>query len=108
MKTDIKENWVAALESDKYKQAKGSLRSPDDRFCCLGVLCDIIDPEVWERHYGDTPAGGWWSYNANTSALNKGLLSKIDMDPRDQWKLIEKNDQGDSFRQIAQWIRDHL
>ena len=32
--------WVAALRSGKYKQGKGAL-STEDRFCCLGVACEI-------------------------------------------------------------------
>lgn len=34
------EAWVAALRSGEYKQAQGQLRD-GDRFCCLGVLCDL-------------------------------------------------------------------
>lgn len=108
MNTEIKENWVAALENDKYKQATGSLRTPEDRFCCLGVLCDIVDPEGWERRYGNAPGGGWWTYNSNASALTKGMLLQIDMDESFQWMLIEKNDHGDSFKKIAVWIRENL
>lgn len=34
------EKWVEALRSGEYKQGKNRLRSNDDEFCCLGVLCD--------------------------------------------------------------------
>lgn len=37
----IKKRWVAALRSRKYKQGKGYLKS-DDKYCCLGVLCDLF------------------------------------------------------------------
>ena len=42
--------WVAALRSGKYKQGRNYLRSKDNKFCCLGVLCElavedkVIDP----------------------------------------------------------------
>ena len=32
--------FIAALRSGKYKQGKGRLRQ-DNRFCCLGVACDV-------------------------------------------------------------------
>lgn len=44
MKPEIKEKWLAALKSGKYKQGKHALcRTNDDEksFCCLGVLCDL-------------------------------------------------------------------
>jgi hypothetical protein len=38
---DVKKAWLAALRSGEYQQGKGVLRSENDRFCCLGVLCDL-------------------------------------------------------------------
>lgn len=32
--------WIAALRSGDYKQAKGALRRGDS-FCCLGVACEV-------------------------------------------------------------------
>lgn len=40
-------DWVAALRSGKYKQGVGGLRR-DDRFCCLGVLCEIAEVPSFE------------------------------------------------------------
>lgn len=39
--------WVPALRSGKYTQGTGSLRDANDNFCCLGVLCDRVNPEGW-------------------------------------------------------------
>lgn len=36
--------WIAALRSGKYKQGRKTLVS-GDRYCCLGVLCDIAKKE---------------------------------------------------------------
>lgn len=45
MKETIKNRWVKALKSGKYKQVKGTLKGvrPDGEvgYCCLGVLCDL-------------------------------------------------------------------
>lgn len=40
MNQEIKRQWLEDLRSGKFKQGKKSLRSGDDKFCCLGVLCD--------------------------------------------------------------------
>src|ERR1700728_845952 len=40
----IRKQWVAALRSGQYKQGIGALVTLGDkydRFCCLGVLCDM-------------------------------------------------------------------
>ena len=45
MNPEVKTKWLEALRSGKYKQGTGKLRSTDDTFCCLGVLCDIAEQE---------------------------------------------------------------
>lgn len=40
--------WLTALRSGEYEQATGLLcETDDDSMCCLGVLCDVIDPDRW-------------------------------------------------------------
>jgi hypothetical protein len=49
MNPEIKALWVAALRGGKYKQGKNKLRSSDNEFCCLGVLCNLhaqAHPEI--------------------------------------------------------------
>tara|TARA_R110000868_G_scaffold114821_1_gene307258 strand:+ start:15406 stop:15807 length:402 start_codon:yes stop_codon:yes gene_type:complete len=41
MNKEIKKQWIAALTSGKYKQGRGQLRSENNKFCCLGVLCNL-------------------------------------------------------------------
>lgn len=48
MKPEIKSLWVAALRSGKYEQGKGMLAAQDSpaepvQYCCLGVLCDVME-----------------------------------------------------------------
>ena len=40
MKPEIKQAWVEALRSGEYTQGLQQLTA-NNRFCCLGVLCDI-------------------------------------------------------------------
>ena len=46
---DNAKRWIAALRSGEYAQGKGYLRTHDDTFCCLGVLCDVVDPSKWKE-----------------------------------------------------------
>ena len=42
----IQTKWLEALESGKYKQGMGRLRcSGDNKYCCLGVLCEVAGLE---------------------------------------------------------------
>lgn len=59
MKRDIKFRWVEALRSGRYQQGRIRLHFREggkDRFCCLGVLCDlavqdkVIDEPSFSRH----------------------------------------------------------
>lgn len=52
--------WVAALRSGDYDQGAGCLKDPrQQRYCCLGVLCNVYEKETkqWlpktERGYYD-------------------------------------------------------
>jgi|SRR5688500_2127325 len=33
--------WVAALRSGEYEQGHGALHDHNDKFCCLGVACEV-------------------------------------------------------------------
>lgn len=46
----LRQRWIEALRSGKYKQGKHALRrvyAGSDEFCCLGVLCDVAHPDAW-------------------------------------------------------------
>jgi hypothetical protein len=59
MKAELKQKWLEALRSGKYKQGQAVLRTSADRFCCLGVLCDIVDPSGWgDVRVVETSLGG--------------------------------------------------
>lgn len=52
MNPEIKKQWVDALKSGEYKQGKGMLLSPSDKYCCLGVLCDLhskVTNTSWQK-----------------------------------------------------------
>ena len=45
MKKEIKEKWINALRSEEYKKGSYALKNTD-KYCCLGVLCDLVKDEV--------------------------------------------------------------
>lgn len=68
MKKAVMKKWVAALRSGKYKRGSGWLRkrlNGQDRFCCLGVLCDISKKAKWVD-------GGGEHYFASAQASDHG------------------------------------
>jgi len=46
---DAIQMWVDALRKGGYEQGKGFLRTEDDKYCCLGVACDIYPDRVWDK-----------------------------------------------------------
>lgn len=99
---EIKAQWLAALRSWKYEQGESCLRSRDDRFCCLGVLADILFPENWSKDDSDYylsgfPGSVYWAY------LPENIL-----DTDIQGVLTLMNDGGDTFNMIADWIERNL
>jgi hypothetical protein len=50
MNKEIKEKWINALRSGKYEQGKSQLRSLSNKFCCLGVLCDLYKDELKDEN----------------------------------------------------------
>lgn len=74
--------WSEALVSGKYKQGDMELRTIDDKYCCLGVLCDILPDVEWQKdgktylaHFpsGELEGGGFNSPDAEAVGLDKTL-----------------------------------
>jgi hypothetical protein len=79
MKQEIKQKWVKALRSGKYKQGEGRLKQKDT-FCCLGVLCDLYRKETgepWEKdEYGSETMLNEESFLPPTVKRWAGIRSK--------------------------------
>ena len=109
------DKWIAALESDEYTQGTQYLRSKYNKFCCLGVLCDLAvkdglleEPTLnLDRYiYGSDAA-----YNMVPESLAKELNMSVsgyygDNYHTDNMCLWRDNDLNHkSFKEIAQIIR---
>ena len=103
MKNDIKAKWLEALRSGRYEQGTGRLRNYRNQFCCLGVLCDVLDNSKWST-FCSAPV-----YGDMVSGLSSDLLDRVGISEGAQDALIRQNDSvGASFKEIADWIEQNL
>lgn len=115
MDKDVKEDWLDALRSGEYDQTQGVLENKYGN-CCLGVLCDILDDV--ERFKSD---GGVFFKDVSlekdsvsefdtTCSVNLpgSIEARINLCYQDTIPLIEMNDRGATFEQIADYIEAKL
>jgi hypothetical protein len=102
MTPELKQKWIDALRSGKYQQGRSALRTKDDRFCCLGVLCDIVDPSGWEP-----PAAGIYAHLGHSGLPDSKFLGDVcGLYAGAAADLSKMNDSGYTFERIADNIRD--
>ncbi len=46
MNPEIKQKWIERLRSGKYQQGVGTLKCDRDKYCCLGILCEMYKEET--------------------------------------------------------------
>lgn len=108
MDPEVKQAWIAALRSGKYKQARYKLKARNGAMCCLGVLADLQGKEwVWDatdQEYVDFDG---------TSDVRE--IQKAGVKPVAARQLAEMNDGAPgiggkrySFPEIADWIEKNL
>jgi len=107
MKTEIKKKWVDALRSGDYTQGKEVLRSKDDEFCCLGVLCDIVDPSRWVFARGSAD-DDCYGYEGCYTILPIDIARGTGISDEHKGTLIDMNDTGVPFSEIADYIEQEL
>lgn len=114
---EARQNWVEALRSGEYEQGKAVLRTGDNRYCCLGVACDLLrklegighwdtstldfvvssreNGGVFEKRSGSLPlvACKWLGGVSHCGRLNDGSNY-----------LDALNDEGKTFSEIANLI----
>lgn len=101
MNSQIKAEWTAALRSGNYCQGHHFMYA-DGRFCCLGVLCDVVDNTKWKT------VNGVNYYDGNPYDLTVDMLKKIGLSDTMMSNLVGLNDDdGWDFDQIANYIEDN-
>jgi hypothetical protein len=110
MNPQIKQKWVSALRSGEYQQGQYCLRT-EDKFCCLGVLCDLYGKEnnvEWDLVNDD---GNYeFSYHSERLPLFVVGWAGVGNDNPEicETSLAELNDTGSTFNEIADLIEEHL
>jgi len=107
--------WVKALRSRKFKQGTKTLKrhvgNGKFEYCCLGVLA-AIDPDA-------EAVPEYWDRKNTIFFVDKDKIGEDDFNPsglyrygltdEQQRELIRMNDdEGKSFRVIANWIEQNL
>jgi hypothetical protein len=115
MKQELKEKWIAALRSGKYKQGQGLLRSANDRYCCLGVLCEVAGVPAKQVSYEDArwrgipqDQMGCYDYDNECGFLSSRLRVNLGVDPDVAYQLATMNDAGESFKSLAKYIENRV
>lgn len=106
MDPTVKARWLEALRSGRYRQGLGALRPSSTRFCCLGVLCDILEPEGWRQSSNMDFKHLEFNFMPGQSTYGKAGMTGDEMGDMDT--LSRMNDEGQSFEQIARWIEENL
>lgn len=103
MRPDVRTKWLEALRGGGYAQGRGQLRGKDDSYCCIGVLCDVLDPEGWKPEPNLWTWRGTFGFIRHQNAMEIGLPHEIES------RLIHMNDKDKlSFAQIADYIEATL
>jgi hypothetical protein len=104
MKTKWKKLWVRALRGGKYKQGQSCLRDNTNNTCCLGVLCDLVDPKGWSV----SDDSYYYEYLGDDSFAPDILLKKVGLSREEMSTLASLNDNRKSFQTIADYIEKNL
>jgi hypothetical protein len=101
MNAELKQKWVEALRSGKYPQGINYLRT-DQGYCCLGVLCDVIDGSKWQKGVGNL-----WTHGTKLKFLAEDEAARMQI-RRYTGDLMDMNDRGQPFDKIADFIDQNI
>ena len=115
MDAAVKKKWLEGLRSGDYKQTAGALRENETggemRYCCLGVLCDVLGEREWTPQGSSAFAYGRHT-ESNTWALGSVptvIRDRIGLSKEEETELIDMNDSDyKTFLEIADWIEENL
>ena len=102
----FKEKWLIALRSGEYEQCKGALYD-NGKFCCIGVECHLHGVSIKAMKKNAKTGGTNMSFDKIPKYMNM-LVDYKRLSTSPQQILIEMNDGGKFFKQIANWIERNL
>lgn len=100
----VKRKWLKALRSGEYQQGTRRLVSiSQETYCCLGVLaCEMVPEFIRKKNSYEMAIDG------NYGTIPDDLATLWELTREEQGALTIKNDNGYSFREIADWIEENL
>jgi len=116
----IKKVWLKALRSGEYKQTEAFLcvekKEGEPEFCCLGVLCEEVGDGEWRFKKGNKNEclPPHWTYSDPGRKISfasfppPALMRRVGLDIRHAQELTNRNDEGWSFEEIADYIEENL
>lgn len=106
MKPEWKQKWIEALRSKKYVQGRGRLRTTSNRFCCLGVLCDLVNPYGWTLN---PDYEKYYEFYGRGAYAPESVLDVTGLTTAAQIRLACMNDhEYYTFDMISDWIEANL
>lgn len=109
MKRSIARAWAKALESGEYKQVKGALRK-GDKFCCLGVLCNLHAQEHPELAAQQKRKSSYLNEDVDLPAEVQewaGMRTDFGYIKYGSCLVTMNDDEGKTFPELAKVIRKH-
>lgn len=119
----FRKKWLEALRSGKYEQTTGQLADYElaeneedynyDKplgYCCLGVACDIVGhkEKLKEFMFDGYPSDCYdENYNNVFKKLPKIIRESNDRPDDFTFIVAKMNDQGKSFKEVADWIEQN-
>ena len=115
MNAEMANRWCKALRSGEFVQGEGQLRTLDNKYCCLGVLCELDSRDTdtaWELYTGPNPfkptTTEGHQYLGAAYILPSSIAAKYGLNLDDLGNLSSMNDRGISFEEIADFIEKKI
>ncbi len=107
----LRQQWIAALESGRYKQGRAALRQRNKEgqleYCCFGVLCNIKDKSQWQKKQvfsGKTTCA--FNYAQEPGYPPTQYSNEVGLNADQIEALIKLNDEHKlSFKEIANRLK---
>lgn len=115
MRDELKKKWIEALRSKKFEQGQNAMNS-NGKFCCLGVLCEVLELPKKAKQSRDICIEDYFVYDLAGTDTSLGVfrssqLKLLEISILVQRALYMMNDgierEKQSFAQIADWIEQH-
>lgn len=104
MDAGLKVEWMKALRSGEYKQGRDCLLNDSGAYCCLGVAAVVAGYQINSQHDRILRPDG----SSSDLCSSYGTLEDFGLSGTARGHLIQMNDSGKTFGDIADWVEANL